>query len=85
MNNGVNSNIITLNGENGNEVDFKVINFEIDEDILLDRIVNRESCPNCGEIYNRKFKFRIFIELLAFFNLSPLFLYSSIKSSLATS
>ena len=40
--------------DNG-EVDFKVINFEIDEDILLERIVNRVSCPACGEIYNNKF------------------------------
>ena len=36
-------------------VDFKVINFEINEDILLERIVNRVSCPVCGEIYNTKF------------------------------
>ena len=41
--------------DNGDAVDFKVINFEIDEDILLERIINRESCPKCGEIYNRKF------------------------------
>lgn len=37
------------------EVDFKVINFEISEDALLERIVNRVSCPVCGEIYNKKF------------------------------
>lgn len=36
-------------------VDFKVINFEIPENALLERIVNRVSCPACGEIYNKKF------------------------------
>ena len=40
--------------DNG-EVAFKVINFEIGGDILLERIVNRVSCPACGEIYNNKF------------------------------
>ena len=40
----------------GIDVDFKVINFEIPEDALLERIVNRVSCPACGEIYNKKFK-----------------------------
>jgi len=37
------------------DVDFKVINFEIPENALLERIVNRVSCPSCGEIYNKKF------------------------------
>ena len=37
------------------DVDFKVINFEIPEEALLERIVNRVSCPVCGEIYNKKF------------------------------
>ncbi len=37
------------------DIDFKVINFEISEDKLLERIVNRVSCPVCGEIYNKKF------------------------------
>lgn len=41
--------------DGGLEVDFKVINFEIEEDALLERIVNRVSCPVCGEIYNKKF------------------------------
>ena len=36
--------------------DFRAIYFEIDEDLLLDRIVYRRSCPKCGEIYNLKFK-----------------------------
>ena len=38
------------------KVDFKAIYFEIDESILVSRIVNRRSCTNCGEIYNLKFK-----------------------------
>ncbi len=38
------------------EVSFKAIYFDIDTQILIDRIVNRQSCPNCGEIYNKKFK-----------------------------
>lgn len=33
---------------------FKVICFDIDEELLLERIVNRRSCPKCGEIYNLK-------------------------------
>ena len=37
-------------------VDFKAIYFDIDTQILIDRIVNRQSCPVCGEIYNKKFK-----------------------------
>lgn len=39
-----------------NEVSFKAIYFDIDTEILIERIVNRQSCPNCGEIYNKKFK-----------------------------
>ncbi len=35
---------------------FKAIYFDIDTQILLDRIIHRQSCPNCGEIYNKKFK-----------------------------
>ena len=37
-------------------VSFKAIYFDIDTQILFDRIVNRQSCPVCGEIYNKKFK-----------------------------
>lgn len=37
-------------------VSFKAIYFDIDTQILIDRIVNRQSCPACGEIYNKKFK-----------------------------
>ena len=38
------------------KVSFKAIYFDIDTQILIDRIVNRQSCPVCGEIYNKKFK-----------------------------
>ena len=34
------------------KTDFKAIYFDIDTDVLIDRIVNRRSCPKCGEIYN---------------------------------
>lgn len=37
-------------------VDFRAVYFEIDESILVSRIVNRRSCPKCGEIYNLKYK-----------------------------
>lgn len=37
-------------------VEFKAIYFNIDTDILVERIVNRRSCPQCGEIYNLAFK-----------------------------
>lgn len=47
-----------MNAEiNGNEeVDFRAIYFDIDTEILIERIVNRRSCPKCGEIYNLAFK-----------------------------
>ena len=32
------------------------IYFDIDTQILIDRIIYRQSCPKCGEIYNKKFK-----------------------------
>lgn len=35
---------------------FKAIYFDIDTQILIERIVYRESCSKCGEIYNKKFK-----------------------------
>lgn len=38
------------------DVDFKAIYFDIDTETLISRIVNRRSCPNCGEIYNLKYK-----------------------------
>ncbi len=38
------------------EVDFRAVYFDIDTDLLVERIVNRRSCPVCGEIYNLAFK-----------------------------
>lgn len=38
------------------QAEFKAIYFDIEEEILIERIVNRQSCPVCGEIYNKKFK-----------------------------
>ena len=35
---------------------FKAIYFDIDTEILIERIIHRQSCPKCGEIYNKKFK-----------------------------
>ena len=48
----------TINNEinNGEEVDFRAIYFELDQSILISRIVNRRSCAKCGEIYNLKSK-----------------------------
>jgi len=37
------------------KIDF-VINFEIDEAVLLKRISGRFSCSDCGEVYNKFFK-----------------------------
>ena len=41
---------------NNNDVDFRAIYFDIDTKVLVERIVNRRSCPVCGEIYNLEFK-----------------------------
>lgn len=38
------------------EIDFRAVYFDIDTDILVERIVNRRSCPVCGEIYNLQYK-----------------------------
>lgn len=38
--------------DNGKEVSFKVIYFDIDQQLLLDRIIYRRSCAKCGKIYN---------------------------------
>ena len=41
---------------NGSDVsEFKAIYFDLDQEILISRIVNRRSCSQCGEIYNTKF------------------------------
>ncbi len=34
------------------EVGFKVVYFDIDQQLLLDRIIYRRSCSKCGRIYN---------------------------------
>ncbi|MDD3436408.1 MAG: adenylate kinase [Candidatus Gastranaerophilales bacterium] len=34
------------------DVSFKVIYFDIDQQLLLDRIIYRRSCAKCGKIYN---------------------------------
>ena len=47
---------INLNIDKDNTVAFKAIYFDINTEILIERIVNRQSCPVCGEIYNKKFK-----------------------------
>lgn len=36
--------------------EFIAVYFDIDTGILVERIVNRRSCPKCGEIYNLAFK-----------------------------
>ena len=48
--------IINKKIDSNDKVSFKAIYFDIDTQILIDRIVNRQSCPKCGEIYNKKFK-----------------------------
>lgn len=35
-------------------IDFKAIYFEIPEHLLIERLVNRRMCTNCGAIYNIK-------------------------------
>ena len=47
---------INKNIDGSNGADFKAIYFDIDTQILIDRIIHRQSCPKCGEIYNKKFK-----------------------------
>ena len=42
--------------DNNNTASFKAIYFDIDTQILIERIIHRQSCPKCGEIYNKKFK-----------------------------
>lgn len=38
--------------DTGKEVDFRVIYFDIDQQLLLNRIIYRRSCSKCGKIYN---------------------------------
>lgn len=42
--------------DEGIQSKFKAIYFDINTDILIDRIVNRRSCSKCGEIYNLEYK-----------------------------
>ena len=42
--------------DGNNNTSFKAIYFDIDTEILVERIIHRQSCPKCGEIYNIKFK-----------------------------
>lgn len=42
--------------DGGKEVDFRAVYFDLDQSILLSRIINRRSCSKCGEIYNLKYK-----------------------------
>ena len=42
--------------DNGENTKFIAVYFDIDTSILVERIVNRRSCPVCGEIYNLEFK-----------------------------
>lgn len=39
----------------GQDAKVKVINVGVDENLLIERIVNRRSCKCCGKIYNLKF------------------------------
>ena len=47
---------INARTDKGIEASFKAIYFDIDKEILIERIIHRQSCPKCGEIYNKKFK-----------------------------
>lgn len=40
--------------DEGKDVSFKVVYFDIDQQLLLERIIYRRSCPKCGKIYNLK-------------------------------
>ena len=48
--------IINSEIDKDEKVDFRAIYFDLDQSVLISRIVNRRSCANCGEIYNLKFK-----------------------------
>ena len=47
----------TINAElnKDEQTNFMAIYFNVDESVLITRIVNRRSCSVCGEIYNLKF------------------------------
>lgn len=49
--------LVDINKKNDKEeAKFTAIYFDLDKVVLLSRIVNRRSCPKCGEIYNLKYK-----------------------------
>lgn len=49
--------LLDINKRNDKEpAQFTAIYFDLDKEVLLNRIVNRRSCPKCGEIYNLKYK-----------------------------
>ena len=49
--------LLDINKRNDKEpAQFTAIYFDLDKEVLLSRIVNRRSCPKCGEIYNLKYK-----------------------------
>lgn len=48
--------LINKEVDKNSEGDFRAIYFDIDTDVLISRIINRKSCPKCGEIYNLKYK-----------------------------
>lgn len=49
--------LLEINKRNDREpAQFTAIYFDLDKEVLLSRIVNRRSCPKCGEIYNLKYK-----------------------------
>ena len=47
-----------INIKNDKDIDASLtaVYFDIDTKILIERIVHRQSCPKCGEIYHKKFK-----------------------------
>ena len=47
---------INARNDKGISAVFKAIYFDIDTESLIERIINRQSCPKCGEIYNKKYK-----------------------------
>ena len=48
--------LLDINKRNDKEeAQFTAIYFDLDKEVLLSRIVNRRSCPKCGEIYNIKY------------------------------
>ena len=47
--------IINKEIDNDTDTKFLAIYFDIDHELLLDRIIYRRSCSSCGEIFNLKF------------------------------